>query len=46
MADQVWNIALTPNYNAAHRDHFHVDLTAGSDFIRRMQPTDHGPDDW
>jgi hypothetical protein len=31
----VWNIVLTPNYNAAHRDHFHVDLTAGADFIRR-----------
>jgi hypothetical protein len=31
----VWNIVLTPNYNADHRDHFHVDLTDGSDFIRR-----------
>jgi hypothetical protein len=30
-----WNIVLTPNYNAAHRNHFHVDLTAGSDFIER-----------
>jgi hypothetical protein len=29
----IWNIALTPNYNADHRNHFHVDLTAGSDFI-------------
>jgi len=28
-----WNIVLTPNYNALHRDHFHVDLTADSDFI-------------
>lgn len=33
-ADDVWNIVLTPNYNAAHRDHFHVDLAEGSDFIR------------
>ncbi len=33
--DDVWNIVLTPNYNDAHRNHFHVDLTAGSDFIRR-----------
>jgi hypothetical protein len=33
---KVWNIVLTPNYNAAHRNHFHVDLTAGSDFIKRM----------
>ncbi len=31
---KLWNIVLTPNYNAAHRDHFHVDLTAGSDFLR------------
>jgi len=29
----VWNIVLTPNYNADHRDHFHVDRTQGSDFI-------------
>ena len=50
-ADDVWNIVLTPNYNAAHRNHFHVDLTADSDFIRRLAPTavlgmDEGPDDW
>jgi hypothetical protein len=31
----VWNIVLTPNYNADHRNHFHVDLTPGSDFIER-----------
>ena len=30
-----WNIVLTPNYNADHRNHFHVDLTKGSDFIKR-----------
>jgi hypothetical protein len=35
-AAKIWNIVLTPNYNAAHRNHFHVDLTAGSDFIKRM----------
>ena len=51
-ADDVWNIVLTPNYNADHRDHFHVDLTAGSDFIRKpgVPPTspslDEGPNDW
>ncbi|MGB1277572.1 MAG: extensin family protein, partial [Nannocystaceae bacterium] len=28
----VWNIILTPNYNDAHYNHFHVDLTPGSDF--------------
>ncbi|MBK9035969.1 MAG: extensin family protein [Myxococcales bacterium] len=43
--DDVWNIVLTPNYNSAHRDHFHVDLTTGSDFIRGRAPMDHGPDD-
>ena len=46
--DDVWNITLTPNYNADHRNHFHVDLTAGSDFIRRHAPRamDDGPNDW
>jgi hypothetical protein len=29
----IFNIILTPNYNADHRNHFHVDLTDGSDFI-------------
>lgn len=28
-----WNIVLTPNYNVAHDNHFHVDLTPGSDYI-------------
>jgi hypothetical protein len=27
---RLWSIILTPNYNAAHRNHFHVDLTPGS----------------
>ena len=41
-----WNIVLTPNYNDSHRDHFHVDLTTGSDYIRsRPAPVDVGPDD-
>jgi hypothetical protein len=31
-AEEVWNIILTPNYNAAHDDHFHVDLTPGAHF--------------
>lgn len=30
----IFNIILTPNYNDLHRDHFHVDLTTGSDFIK------------
>ncbi|HVK72830.1 MAG TPA: extensin family protein [Kofleriaceae bacterium] len=42
--NRVWNIVLTPNYNAAHRNHFHVDLTAGSDFIRGRGGVDEGPD--
>lgn len=42
----VWNIVLTPNYNAAHRNHFHVDLSPGSDFIERASAplVDVGPD--
>ncbi len=31
-AMDIWNIILTPNYNAAHYNHFHVDLTPGSNF--------------
>ena len=30
---RLWNIILTPNYNEAHDNHFHVDLTPGSDYI-------------
>lgn len=40
----VWNIVLTPNYNDAHRDHFHVDLTTGSNYIQFGDSVDHGPD--
>jgi Extensin-like protein C-terminus len=41
-AADIWNIVLTPNYNAAHRNHFHVDLTPGADTIKREVPTlDH-----
>lgn len=36
-AADVWNIVLTPNYNSDHRNHFHVDLTEDSDFIKRTQ---------
>ncbi|MCX5744223.1 MAG: extensin family protein [Proteobacteria bacterium] len=32
-AARVWNIILTPNYNADHRNHFHVDLTPATHFI-------------
>jgi hypothetical protein len=34
-AADVWNIVLTPNYNADHRNHFHADLTPEGDFIER-----------
>lgn len=27
--DRIWSIILTPNYNAAHDNHYHVDLTPG-----------------
>ncbi len=30
---QIFNIVLTPNFNSAHDNHFHVDLTAGGNFI-------------
>lgn len=43
---QIWNIILTPNYNAAHYNHFHVDLTPGSDFIGLTGPTFIGPSPW
>jgi len=36
-ANQVWNIVLTPNYNADHRDHFHVDLTTNADTIHKQR---------
>ncbi len=29
----VFNIILTPEYNAAHDDHFHCDLTPGASFL-------------
>ena len=38
-ADRVWNIMLTPNFNADHRNHFHVDLTAGADTINKVRKT-------
>lgn len=29
-----FHIVLTPNFNADHRNHFHIDLTNGSNFIQ------------
>jgi len=31
----IWNIVLTPNYDADHRNHIHVDLTPDADFIEK-----------
>jgi hypothetical protein len=40
---QLWTILLTPNYNAAHDNHVHADLTPGSDFIGFQGPFYIGP---
>jgi len=32
-SERIFNIVLTPNYDAGHRNHFHVDLTAGSMYL-------------
>ena len=32
----IWNIILTPNYNSAHDNHYHVDMTPSSHFIGRQ----------
>jgi len=42
----IWNIILTPNYNAAHDNHFHVDLTPGSHFIGYWDTGYFGPSPW
>ncbi|MBI2897109.1 MAG: extensin family protein, partial [Deltaproteobacteria bacterium] len=36
--ESVFNIILTPDYNAAHRDHFHVDLTPGEHLLHHDLP--------
>ena len=35
-ARDIFNIVLTPNYNAAHDNHFHVDLTPGGNYHGKM----------
>jgi hypothetical protein len=32
-SEDIFHIILTPNYNAGHRNHYHVDLTPGADYI-------------
>ena len=36
--DFIFNIILTPNYNAGHDNHFHVDLTDGSHYLGAVTP--------
>lgn len=46
-AKNLFSIILTPNYNATHRDHFHVDLTANSATIRGDYTVDpEDPEVW
>ncbi|MDQ5874977.1 MAG: extensin family protein [Actinomycetota bacterium] len=33
--EALFNLILTPNYNADHHDHIHADLTPDADFIDR-----------
>ena len=41
--ERYWSIILTPNYNSAHDNHFHVDLTPGSDYIGATDGAYIGP---
>lgn len=41
---RTFHIILTPNYNSAHRNHFHVDLTTGSHFISIERPSGVDPE--
>jgi hypothetical protein len=40
-ADKVFNVILTPEFNAAHANHFHVDMTPGSNFLKDEAPKPH-----
>ncbi len=41
--DWIWNIILTPNYNLAHDNHFHVDLSPGSHYVGATDGRYFGP---
>ena len=43
--EEYWNVILTPNYNAAHDTHFHVDLTPDIVFIGSITD-DIGCSEW
>jgi hypothetical protein len=34
-SERIFQVVLTPNYNSAHRNHFHVDMSEGSMFIEQ-----------
>ena len=36
--ERLWNILLTPDYNAAHDNHVHADLTPGAYSLSRLGP--------
>jgi hypothetical protein len=36
---QIFNYVLTPEFNAAHDNHFHIDLTPGNRFYGKMDDT-------
>ncbi len=42
-AKKVFNIILTPEYNAGHANHFHVDLTPNADYLKDELPSDSEP---
>jgi len=42
----LWNIALTPNYDSVHRSHFHTDLTPGGNTIKLRDAVDLAPEGW
>lgn len=39
--DWIWNIILTPEYNEAHDNHFHVDMTEDSHYLGFTDSTPH-----
>jgi len=38
---KVFNIILTPEFNSAHDNHFHVDLTPGSHYLKSFSDAGH-----
>lgn len=44
--NRFWNIILTPNYNSDHRNHFHCDLTPGSNTLHFQEEHYLGPAPW